>query len=137
MFANKHEDCLGVESQGDYRPGTNLFSRVAGQVEDEDTEKTDSNARNDQVDGVGESLASNADGEEDVRVRFEAAVVLATTFQRRHSHDVPFDIQIIFTQVDAVPVELLPKVQMFEINLCRKQIGINRNKSKLIEVNRN
>lgn len=49
----------------------NLFTRIGRQVEDENGEESDPDARDDEVDGVEERLPSHGDVESDVQVRLK------------------------------------------------------------------
>lgn len=78
---------------------TDLLSAVGGQIEDKDGQKRDGDARDDEVNGVEESLAAYGDVEGDIRVQLRAARVASNVLHGRHVQDVPLHAGVEAAQV--------------------------------------
>jgi hypothetical protein len=80
-----------------------IFSPLSdGRVEDEHREESDGHARNDQVDGVEQSLATHRDVERDVGIRLRAARVELLVLLGGNAQQVPFDRRVEVLELDAV-----------------------------------
>lgn len=78
------------EGQQDRNAQGDLLPTVWGQVEDQDSEEGDEEARDDEVDCVEEWQAADVEGVGDVGIDFLAAVVLDVVLVSRGVNDLPF-----------------------------------------------
>ena len=89
-----------VEGIQDCNPHCNLLPGVGWDVEDEEGDGTDGDARKDEVDGVEESLPPNRDVELDVWIRFGTTRVKLLVLLRWDGQEVPFGTFVIISEVD-------------------------------------
>jgi len=76
------------------------LTAIGRQIEDENGEKCDCDARDDQVHRVKERLASDCDVERDVRVRFWAARVVFLVLDGRNAEQIPLNARVKVLQLD-------------------------------------
>jgi len=119
---HREEDVLADERRGERRRRVDLddeqqedVERVEGRdghryllagngrhIEDEKSDRTDGDARHDEVHGVEQRLASDRDVERDVGVRLRAARIVVGRLLRPDREQVPLVARLVVVQVDSV-----------------------------------
>jgi len=94
----QQKDVERVEDRDAHR---DLLAGVGRNVEDEESDGTDSDARQDEVDRVEERLSSDGDVELDVGVRLGAARIVFVVLLRFDRQQIPLRAFVIVVQIDA------------------------------------